>query len=151
MDRVAEARLIAGQGVAGSVDRSRRRQITVLTREAWDACMTELDATIDPSARRANLLVSGMDLANTRNRVLQIGAARLVIGGELTPCERMEEALPGLQAALRQGWRGGVFAQVLSDGLVRDGDRVVWQTTTGSSTEQTPRSPLRRRFSEHST
>jgi MOSC domain-containing protein YiiM len=128
MDPVADAQLIAGHGMAGSVDRSRRRQVTILTREAWDACMVELDAAIDPSARRANILVSGIDLAHTRGRILQIGDARLAIGGELTPCERMEEVFPGLQAALRPEWRGGAFAQVLGDGRVRVGDAVEWVT-----------------------
>lgn len=126
MDPVAEARLVAGQGVDGSVDRSHRRQVTLLTREAWQRCMAELDADLDPSARRANLLVSGVDLARTRNRVLGIGNARLLIGGELTPCERMEEALAGLQAALRPDWGGGAFAQVLDGGIIRVGDPIAW-------------------------
>lgn len=126
MDPVSEARLVAGQGIAESVDRSRRRQVTILTREAWDQCMAELDATLDPSARRANLLVSGMDLENTRDRVLRVGDARLLIGGEVTPCERMEEAWPGLQAALRPAWRAGAFAQVLGDAMIRVGDLVSW-------------------------
>ena len=126
MDPVVEARLIAGQGVAGSVDRSRRRQVTVLTREAWERCMAELEADLDPSARRANLLVSGVDLENTRGRVLQIGDVRLLIGGEVTPCERMDEAFTGLRAALRPSWRAGAFAQVLDDATIRIGDPVRW-------------------------
>ena len=133
MDPVLEARLVSGRGVDGSVDRSRRRQVTLLTREAWQHCMEELAADVDPAARRANLLLSGIDLAHTRDRVLTIGGARLQIGGELTPCERMEEALPGLQAALRPDWRGGAFAQVLTDGLIRVGDRVVWMLATPSA------------------
>ena len=126
MDPVDAAELVEGQGVAGSVDRSRRRQVTVLSREAWSACMNELDADLDPSTRRANVLVSGIQLARTRDRVLRIGDARLLIGGEVTPCERMEEALPGLQAVMRPEWRGGVFAQVIAGGTVRVGDRVEW-------------------------
>lgn len=127
MDAVREARLVEGRGVAGSVDRSRRRQVTILSREAWDACMAELEAELDPSTRRANLLVAGVDLEGTRNRVLRVGNARLLIGGEVTPCERMEEAHAGLQAAMRPHWRGGAFAQVLSEAEVHVGDPVHWE------------------------
>ena len=127
MDRVSTARLIAGQGLEGNVDRSRRRQVALLEREAWERFMAELNGDVDPSARRANLLLSGTSVAHTRNRVLRIGDARLVIGGELTPCERMEEALPGLQAAMMPDWGGGAFAQVLTDGVIQVGDAVVWE------------------------
>jgi MOSC domain-containing protein YiiM len=127
MDAVQHAHLRAGQGIAGSVDRSRRRQVTILSREAWADCMSALDAHLDPSARRANLLVSGVDLEQTRNRVLLVGDARLLIGGEVTPCERMEEALAGLQAMMRPHWRGGAFAQVLNDAAISIGDLVRWE------------------------
>jgi MOSC domain-containing protein YiiM len=129
MDAIAEARLIADKGIDGSVDRSRRRQICLLERESWHRCMVLLNGNVDPKARRANLLVSGLSLANTRGRVLEIGDARLLIGGELTPCERMDEALPGLQAALRPNWGGGAFAQVLAGGLIGVGDPIVWAPT----------------------
>ena len=114
----------AGQGVAGSVDRSRRRQVTVIEREAWDRFMKELDADISPSSRRANLMVSGVSLENSRGRTLRVGGIRLEIGGETTPCERMDEALPGLRNAMRPHWGGGVFAQVLDDGVITVGDSV---------------------------
>ena len=126
MDVTRVARLVEGQGVAGSVDRSRRRQVTILSLDAWTDCLTELGATIDPSARRANLLVSGIQLAHTRDRVLRVGDARLLIGGEVTPCERMEEVYPGLQAVMRPDWRGGVFARVLADASIQVGDPVAW-------------------------
>jgi len=38
----------------------------------------------------------------------------------------MDEAAPGLQAALRPDWRGGVFAQVMVGGVIRVGDSVRW-------------------------
>ena len=88
--------------------------------------MEELGVKRDPALRRANILVSGISLAQTRGRILSIGDARLVVGGEVTPCERMEEAVPGLQAALRPDWRGGVFTQVLAGGVIHVGDRVEW-------------------------
>ena len=127
MDVTRVARLVEGQGVAGSVDRSRRRQVTILSLDAWTDCLTELGATIDPSARRASLLVSGIQLAHTRDRVLRVGDARLLIGGEVTPCERMEEVYPGLQAVMRPDWRGGVFARVLADASIQVGDPVAWE------------------------
>jgi MOSC domain-containing protein YiiM len=126
MDEVTEATAIAGQGLDGNVDRSRRRQVTLIEREVWERLMRELDADVDPSSRRANLMVSGVRLAETRGRILRVGGVRLAIGGETTPCERMDEALPGLRAAMRTDWGGGVFAQVLDDGLIVVGDAVTW-------------------------
>ena len=127
MDPMSAAILVEGEGVAGSVGRSRRRQVSLLEEESWQTSMQELNADIHPSARRANLLIRGIRLANSRTRVLCIGDTRLAIGGELTPCERMDEALPGLQQAMRPGWRGGAFAQVLTGGSIRIGDAVRWE------------------------
>lgn len=124
MDPTNEALLDPIEGLVGSVDRSRRRQVTILELEAWSAVMSELGACLDPSKRRANILISGVRLANSRNHLLTIGAASVLIGGEVTPCERMEQALVGLQAAMRPNWRGGVFAQVLVGGTIRIGDAV---------------------------
>jgi MOSC domain-containing protein YiiM len=131
MDAALEAELVEGQGIAGNVDRSRRRQVTLLERESWEKCMAETNGAADPSSRRANILVSGIRLAHTRSRVLRIGDTRLAIGGELTPCLRMEEVHAGLQSALSVEWRGGVFAQVLSAGLIRVGDHVDWEGVEG--------------------
>jgi MOSC domain-containing protein YiiM len=130
MDPVDEALLVEGQGLEGSVGRSRRRQVTILAREDWDRCLHDLGGDADYGRRRANLLVSGLALSQTRGRVLRIGGARVRIGGELTPCERMDEVLPGLQAALRPNWGGGVFAQVITTGIVRVGDAVAWEDAT---------------------
>lgn len=127
MDEVTGATAIAGQGLEGSVDRSRRRQVTIIQREAWNALMEQLDADVSPSSRRANLMISGVNLEDTRGRTLRIGGVRFAIGGETTPCERMDEALPGLRDAMRPHWGGGVFAQVLDDGSIAVGDEVSWE------------------------
>ena len=127
MDAVDEAQLEEGRGLVGNVDRSRRRQVTLLERELWEELMSDLDANVDPSARRANLMVSGVALAGMRGRILRIGHARLVIDGETTPCERMDEAVPGLQVAMRRPWSGGVFVQVVTGGTIRIGDSIAWE------------------------
>ena len=128
MDEVREATAITGQGLEGNVDRSRRRQVTIIDRDTWDAVTRELGENVPPSRRRANLMVSGVDLKDTRGKVLRIGGVRLAIGGETTPCERMDEAFPGLRAALRPNWGGGVFAQILDDGIITVGDDVRWES-----------------------
>ena len=128
MDPRPSARLLAGRGIEGSVGRSRRRQITLLEREIWERVTSGLRAKLDPSARRANLLVSGVSLVQSRGRVLRVGDTRLIIGGEVTPCERMDEAQPGLRTALARGWGGGAFAGVLEGGEIRVGDSIVWES-----------------------
>jgi len=126
MDPAAEARLVAGRGIVGNADQGRRRQVTIIEREVWESIMGDLGGSLDPSTRRANLMVSGLRLADSRGRVLRIGACRIRIFGETKPCLSMEEALPGLAGALRPNWGGGAFGEVLDDGSIRVGDDVAW-------------------------
>jgi MOSC domain-containing protein YiiM len=127
MDSVQRATLKAQRGLVGNADQGGRRQVTLLEQEVWQALMAHLGATLSPTTRRANLLLSGIRLADTRQRVLQIGACRLRILGATKPCERMEEAWPGLRAAMYPGWQGGAFGDVLDDGEIAVGDAVWWQ------------------------
>lgn len=124
MDAVVEAHLDEGQGLAGNANRGGKRQVTILEREAWERHMGVLGGDLDPGRRRANLLVSGCDLANSRGRVLRIGDARIAIRGETKPCEQMEEALPGLRKVMFDDWGGGAFGEVLTGGAIRVGDHV---------------------------
>lgn len=128
MDPRGEARLVAGSGIEGNVEAQGRRQVTILSRERWDGFMERLQATVDPRVRRANFLVSGIDLAESRDRVLAIGDVRVRILGETRPCERMDEALPGLRDLMRVDWGGGAYGEVLDSGAVKIGDEVGWVT-----------------------
>jgi MOSC domain-containing protein YiiM len=125
-EEVPHATLLAGSGIDGNTDRGGRRQVTIVAAERWRELMAELGADIDPGARRANLLVSGVDLAESRGRLLRIGTCELRVRGETRPCERMDEALPGLREAMRARWGGGVFAQVVTGGRIAVGDPVGW-------------------------
>jgi MOSC domain-containing protein YiiM len=127
MDPVDRATLITGRGLAGNADQGRRRQVTLLAQERWEELMRQLSASISPVARRANLMLSGIELAHSRDQVLLIGGSRLRVAGETRPCERMDEALPGLRRAMREDWAGGVFAEVLEGGSISVGDEVRWE------------------------
>ncbi|MEW5914944.1 MAG: MOSC domain-containing protein [Gemmatimonadota bacterium] len=127
MDPVTSATLEAGIGIVGNADRGGRRQVTIIERERWDDHMQALGAALDPSTRRANLMVSGIALTNSRGRVLRIGSARIRIYGETKPCEQMEEALSGLRRVMYDNWGGGAFGEVLEGGAISLGDSVSWE------------------------
>ena len=126
MDSVQTATLDAGRGLRGNANRGGRRQVTIIARERWAEITASLGADLDPVTRRANVLVSGIDLENSRGRVLRLGAVRLRINGETRPSEQREAAYAGVQAAMRPHWGGGAFAEVLDDGEIRVGDEAAW-------------------------
>lgn len=139
MDAVPHATLRANKGLVGNANQGGRRQVTLLEQERWQEHLAALDATLDPSRRRANILISGLALRDSRNQVMQIGTVRFRVAGETKPCERMDEALPGLQSVMRPDWGGGAFTIVLDDGDIRVGDAVAW-------VEQTDELPLLQRL-----
>ena len=129
MDARQEARAVAGRGLEGNSNQGGRRQVTLLDGEAWARVEAELGGGVDPSARRANLMVSGLELSESRGRVLRVGACRILVRGETRPCYRMDEAFPGLCAALGPEWRGGIYGEVLTAGEIAVGDAVAWEPT----------------------
>ena len=126
MDPVSTAVLEADRGMRGSANYGGRRHVTIISLERWREMMDALHADVDPAARRANLMISGLDLLQTRDRVLRVGACLLKIGGETRPCERMEEAHPGLQGVMSDRWGGGAWAVVVDGGTIAVGDEVAW-------------------------
>ncbi len=132
MDAVPEASLEEGGGLRGNANRGGRRQVTIITRERWGELAAALGVDLDPRARRANLLISGISLENSRGRLLRVGAALLRVNGETRPCEQMEHAHAGLQALMRERWGGGAYAEVVEGAAVRVGDPVRWESPDGA-------------------
>lgn len=102
-----------------------RRQVSLIERGDWDAAMAEVAARHPWSARRANLLVDGLDLPQIAGARLRIGVILLEITQECDPCSRMEEVEPGLKAALTPDWRGGVLTRVITGGTIACGDEIL--------------------------
>lgn len=128
MDRLDRGELRPGDGLAGNADLRTKRQVTVLDADLWDRVRAELGVPdLDPRLRRANLLVRGLPLAESRGKVLAVGPARILVHGQTTPCRNMDDGHPGLQEALRPEWRGGVYGEVLEGGPIEVGDPVAWE------------------------
>jgi MOSC domain-containing protein YiiM len=128
MEELERAQISAKAGIEGDHGpRPAKRVITLLSREAFDNALTEIDAPADTSwtLRRANLCVEGIELPQAPGVRLRIGEVLLETTYETDPCGRMDEQLPGLRKALEPDWRGGVRARVLEEGEIALGDPVV--------------------------
>ena len=129
LQEVEHASVRSNHGLVGNAEWGGPRQVTGLSAADWEAANSEADAELDPSARRANILVTGLDdLVEATGRVLRGGAARIQVTGETQPCGLMDAAHQGLRAAMEVGWRGGVHGIVLNDADLAVGDEVSWES-----------------------
>ena len=126
MDPVERAQLVAGRGIAGNANQGGKRQVTLIDEEAWRAATEVVGVGVDPSKRRANVMLRGIDLERSNGLVLRLGECVVRIYNETRPCERMDEAHPGLRDALRPDWRGGAFGEIVQGGTIRVGDEAEW-------------------------
>jgi MOSC domain-containing protein YiiM len=132
MDAADEVDLVAGKGIVGDASFGRsRRQVTLIEKEVFDRVRKAIPSA-DPVMRRANVMLSGVRLAESRGRVLRVGGVRIRVRGETRPCERMDEQCAGLRSALSPGWGGGAYGVVLDDGLVRVGDAAALEPEASS-------------------
>lgn len=126
MDPVTEAEAVQGRGLKNNANQGGKRQVTLIDEARWREAQDQLGIEVDPRTRRANVMLRGIDLERTNGRLLRIGDCIVRIYGETRPCEQMEEAQAGLREALRPRWRGGAFAEVVTSGTIRAGDRAEW-------------------------
>ena len=132
MDPASSAKVVASRGIVGNVNQGGKRQVTIVSSKNWEHVTAPLGVTPDPRLRRANLLVSDIDFTDAHGKVLTIGHVRIRIYGETRPCQQMEAAVPGLQAAMSVPWGGGAFGEVLDDGEIAVGDPVKFEAISTS-------------------
>ncbi len=113
-----------GRGFDTENRKTGRREVTLLSTEAWTDACRELGVNIPWVVRRANFLIEGVDLPSTLGQIISIGPVQIRIHGETRPCGIMESQQPGLRDALTPNLRGGVHGEVLTGGTIRVGDTV---------------------------
>ena len=119
----------AGRGLEGNRyfwkdgDAPPGRGVTLIAAEAVEAVADEGDISIEPAARR-NVLTRGIDVNDLVGKRFRIGDVECE-GVELCePCAHLESMTqPGVIKALTH--RGGLNADILSDGEITVGDPVV--------------------------
>ena len=146
--RVAEARAIAGKGLdgdryaagAGSFSRwpGRGRAVTLISAEALRAAEAAFDVSLADGEHRRNLVVEGLDPAVLRGVPFQIGEARFEGVRLCAPCKYLVRVTGQTEAFDALVGRGGLRAEVVAGGLVREGDALVWDP---ADAERAPRLP----------
>lgn len=132
MQTVSELEVRIGAGASVEQNRSRERGVTLVSAESWADVCRDLGAEVPWCARRANVLVSGIELASTIGKTLRIGNVELRIHGETKPCGIMDKSFPGLREALKPACRGGVYGEVMKSGHIQVGAAVRVAATQAS-------------------
>ena len=132
MISVAEAHAVPGKGLegdryfnqAGTFSKPQPdRELTLIEMEAIDALKHESGIELTPGAARRNVVTCGVPLNHLVEREFQIGVVRVRGLRLCEPCGHLarlshEGVLPGLVH------RGGLRAQILTEGVIRAGDVV---------------------------
>jgi MOSC domain-containing protein YiiM len=124
MVETIQRRAVVGKGLVGQGGAKGQRGITLISADKWFDATRELDHILPWHARRANILVQGIDLESTVGKCIRVGEVNLRIWEETKPCALMDKIYPGLRKVLEKDFRGGVLAEVLSEGTIRVGDPI---------------------------
>jgi len=101
------------------------RQVTLIELEAIEALNQEDNLGLAPGQTRRNLLTQGVPLNHLVGKEFRVGSITLRGVRLCEPCDYLagltrSEVLPGLVH------RGGLRADILSDGLIQSGDDIEW-------------------------
>lgn len=125
---------VAGKGLLGDRYEAARgafsrgandpdKQVTLIEREAIEAAAGDYKLEVAHATTRRNLLTTGVPLNHLVGREFFVGPVKLRGVKLCEPCGYLEKlTLPGIEDALRH--RGGLRAEILTDGTLRIGDSI---------------------------
>lgn len=133
MVSVQEVRAVAGKGLEGDryckqigtySDRpGPAREVTLIEIESIEALKREDGIALDPGASRRNIVTRAAPLNHLVGREFRVGEVTLLGIRLCEPCAHLEGlSQPGVLRGLIH--RGGLRAQILTEGMIRVGDTV---------------------------
>ncbi len=133
MQAVDAVRAVPGRGLEGdryysqlgtySASPAPCRAVTLIEREALEALERDYGIALAPGASRRNLVTQGVPLNHLVGREFRVGAVRLRGIRLCEPCAHLEQLTRrGVLRGLIH--RGGLRAEILTEGLIRVGDVV---------------------------
>ena len=133
MVSVEQVRAVVGRGLegdryfaqAGTYSKTPRpdREVTLIEVEAIEALAREYKIALEPGGARRNIVTRGVPLNHLVGREFRVGEVTLRGLRLCEPCAHLERlSHPGIREALIH--RGGLRAQILTDGTIRVGDPV---------------------------
>ncbi len=120
---VPEVEVVTGRGIVGDrffdYKQDYKGQVTFFSQEVYESVASQFEVTdLGPGVFRRNIVVSGVDLNTLIGKEFTVQGVQFRGMAECSPCEWMNLAFaPGAEAALKG--RGGLRAQVLTDGVLR--------------------------------
>ena len=136
MKTVTEIRAVAGKGLEGdryfsqagtySYQQGSSRHVTLIEIEAIEAVKRDYGIELAAGESRRNIVTRGVALNHLVGKQFSIGEVRLR-GTELCePCAHVERlSSKGVQRALIH--RGGLNAEILTDGVIHVGDAIKFE------------------------
>src|SRR5258708_34439554 len=117
-------RYAAGQGTF-SEKPGTGRQVTLIEAEALEAYEAEFGETLTRAEARRNIVTRGVRLNDLIGREFLVGSVRVLGCRMCEPCTHLERLTgkPVLRGLLH---RGGLRAEILSDGAIRVGDPIIF-------------------------
>jgi MOSC domain-containing protein YiiM len=120
---VAAIECLAGRGIKGDrffdFKENYKGQVTFFSADVFSAMCAELKLSgKSPGESRRNIVVEGVNLNSLVGQEFEVQGVKFRGTAECSPCHWMDRAFaPGAEHFLQQ--RGGLRAQVLSDGTLR--------------------------------
>jgi MOSC domain-containing protein YiiM len=133
MQSIASAQVVAGKGLGGDRYHDKRgtysnhpgcgREVTLIEIEAVEALKRDHGVAIEPGQTRRNIVTRAVALNHLIGKEFTAGAVRLRGVRACDPCAHLENLTSrGVLRGLVH--RGGLRAEILTDGLIRVGDPI---------------------------